>query len=119
AVFAGGWTLEDAEQVCSDDGRRTTDDGRAGFPAAVCRPPSAVLRQDEVLDLLTSLVDKSLVLYEEGEVEARYRLLETVRHYAGERLRENGQADEVRRRHRDHFLALAEAAEPQLTGSDQ
>ncbi len=69
----------------------------------------------EVLDLLTSLVDKSLVVYEEaGGGVARYRLLETVRQYAPERLAERGEAEAVRGRHRDHFLALAEEAEAQL-----
>jgi predicted ATPase len=70
SVFAGGWTLEAAEAVCADDGRRTTEDGGGGLPAAVGRSPtvwapaSVVLRQDEVLDLLTALVEKSLVLYQ-------------------------------------------------------
>jgi predicted ATPase/DNA-binding CsgD family transcriptional regulator len=63
-----------------------------------------------VLPALGRLVDKSLVLAENG----RYRLLETLREYAAARLAEAGEADAVRDRHLDHFLALAEAAEPDL-----
>jgi tetratricopeptide (TPR) repeat protein len=79
-----------------------------------------------VLDLLTALVEKSLVQYEEpgGHAggacrEARYRLLETVRHYSRERLLETGEAEAVRGRHRDWYLAYAERAKPELVGSDQ
>ena len=63
-----------------------------------------------VLPALGRLVDKSLVLAENG----RYRLLETLREYAAARLAEAGEADAARDRHLDHFLALAEAAEPDL-----
>ncbi len=96
SVFAGGWTLEAAEQVCAD----------------------GVVEHWEVLDILTSLVDKSLILYEENEVEAgpgRYRLLETIRQYAADRLREDGGADAARTRHRNYFLGRAEA---EVTNSD-
>src|SRR5262249_8538660 len=89
SVFAGGWTLEAAEAVCV----------------------GAEVEEWEVLDLLTSLVEKSLVLYEERESEGRYRLLETVRQYARDRLLITGEADGVRERHRDWFLALAEERE--------
>jgi predicted ATPase/class 3 adenylate cyclase len=88
AVFVGGWTLEAAEEVCSGDG----------------------VDKDEVLDLLTRLVDKSLVLVEDQHGAARYRLLETVRQYARDRLLEAGEAEVVRGRHLDWFLRLAEDA---------
>ena len=94
SVFAGGWTLEAAEAVCSGGG----------------------VEARQVLDLLTGLVDKSLVIFQEGEAGGRYRLQETVRQYAAERLGASDEAQTVRARHRDCFLALAEAAEPQLTG---
>ncbi len=68
---------------------------------------------------VTSLVDKSLVVYEEREGEARYRLLETMRQYGRDRLAESGESDTVWRRHRDYFLALSEEAEPKLTNSEQ
>jgi predicted ATPase/class 3 adenylate cyclase len=97
SIFSGGWTLAAAEQVCVDDGVRDTD----------------------VLDLLTSLCDKSLVLVEQNDGHYRYRLLETVRQYARDRLLESGDGEAVRDRHVDHFLALAEEAEPKLTGAEQ
>jgi non-specific serine/threonine protein kinase len=73
----------------------------------------------EVLDLLSRLVDKSLVLYEEHDGEARYRLLETVRQYARDRLLESGEVPSVRSQHAAFFLQLAEQAEPALWGADQ
>jgi len=98
SVFAGGWTLEAAEAVCSEDG----------------------VDPFEVLDLLAGLVGKSLVVTEDGETgETRYRLLETIRHYACEKLEASGEASSVRGRHRDWCLALAEQAEPELQGPDQ
>ena len=98
AVFAGGWTLEAAEAVAAGDG----------------------VQPHAVLDLLAQLVDKSLVLAEEGRGAAgyRYRLLETIRQYAGDRLREAGEAGRTRDRHLAHALALAEAAEPELRGPE-
>ncbi len=97
SAFAGGWTLEAAEQVCVGEGM------------ADC----------EVLDLLTSLVDKSLVLAEQKDEHFRYRLLETMRHYAREKLVESGEGEAVAGRHRDYFMALAEEAEPNLMGAEQ
>ena len=73
----------------------------------------------DVLDLLTSLADKSLVVAEQSDGHSRYRLLETVRQYARERLMESGGGEAVRERHRDYFLALAEEAEPKLMGAEQ
>jgi non-specific serine/threonine protein kinase len=92
AVFAGGWTLEAAEAVCAGDGIVAAD----------------------VLDLLGRLVDKSLVQMQERGEGARYRLLETVRQYAGERLQDSGEAQAVHQRHTGYYLALAEQAEPAL-----
>ena len=98
SVFAGGWTLEAAETVCAGEG----------------------IEEGEVMDLLASLVDKSLVLVtEQRDGEARYRLLETVRQYAREKLEGSGEAGEVRRRHAAWFLALAEEAGPLMMGRDQ
>jgi hypothetical protein len=65
-------------------GRRWTLDGEQGRGRSRPRPASSV----DVLDLLTSLVEKSLVLYEESESSGRYRLLETIRQYAAEKLRD-------------------------------
>src|SRR5207249_3491771 len=73
----------------------------------------------EVLDLLIGLGDKSLLAAEERHGQTRYRLLETVRQYARDRLLESGETETWRARHRDHFLKMAEEAEPELTGTDQ
>ncbi len=97
SVFAGGWTLEAAEEVCS----------RAGVSDLA------------VLDLLTSLADKSLVLHEERNGATRYRLLDTMRDYARDRLRESGEEAQWKGRHLRYFLSVAEEAEPQLTGGNQ
>jgi len=97
SVFAGGWRLEAAEAVCSDE----------------------QIKDFEVLDLLTSLVDKSLVIAEEWEGKSRYRLLETIREYGGQRLQERQEQDRWRDRHLQFFLSLAEEAEPNLAESEQ
>jgi predicted ATPase/DNA-binding CsgD family transcriptional regulator len=94
-VFHGGFTLDACEAVCADD----------------------QLDRYAVLDVLTSLVDKSLVLVEERESLSRYALLETIRHYALERLAETGETGRLRDRHADAFLALAESTAP-ILGSD-
>lgn len=99
AVFAGGFALEAAEAVCTGTGVPDTD----------------------VLDLLAELVDKSLVLIVELEQDAnpRYRLLETIRQYATEKLTEAAETDPVRARHRDFFLKFAGTAGTQLAGPEQ
>src|SRR5205814_1444494 len=73
-----------------------------------------------VLSLLTQLVNKSLVVVEEDGSVARYRLLETIRQYAREKLLDaaGGEAAEARNRHLKFFLNLTEDAEPQLTGAE-
>ena len=88
SVFSGGWALESAEVVCSD----------------------ADLPTGQVLDLLTSLADKSLVVYENAGEGGRCRLLEMVRQYAASRLAECGRESLLRARHRDWFLQIAEKA---------
>jgi predicted ATPase len=111
SVFEGGCSLEAAEAVCGDN----------------------------VLDLLTRLVEESLVLYEEPPVhaartggaarvpsrvergcgEGRYRLLEMIREYAREQLAASGETDTLREQHARFFLSMAEKAEPELAGPDQ
>jgi predicted ATPase/class 3 adenylate cyclase len=95
-----------------------------GFDLAACEAVTvgADIVADEVIALLAALVDKSLVQFDEvGGGPARYRLLETVRQFAAQRLHEQGStaADAVGGRHRDHYLALAQAAVPKLITSDQ
>src|SRR5437016_4209512 len=71
----------------------------------------------EVAELLASLVEKSLVVFD-GE-SGRYQLLETVRAYGRALLADNNEADGMRCRHLEHFRELAEEAEPHLTGAEQ
>jgi len=100
SVFVGGWTLAAAETVGD---RGTVEAG-------------------QVLDLLSALVGKSLVVVEAAPVEAggsRYRMLEPVRQYALELLVEGGEAEETRRQHAAFFLGLAEEARPQLRAAPQ
>jgi predicted ATPase/DNA-binding SARP family transcriptional activator/DNA-binding CsgD family transcriptional regulator len=97
SIFAGGWTLEAAEVV-----------GAEGD-----------IEQRDILDILSRLVEKSLVVAEAtGGGGVRYRMLEPVRQYAQEKLEEGGEAEEVRHRHASFFLALAEEAEPRLRGPE-
>jgi predicted ATPase/transcriptional regulator with XRE-family HTH domain len=92
AVFAGGWTVEAVEAVCTD----------------------ATLPADDVLDRLQMLVDCSLVCpLEETDDQRRFGMLETVREYAAERLVENGEAAAIRGQHRDWCLSVAEAVPPE------
>jgi tetratricopeptide (TPR) repeat protein len=94
AVFAGGWTSSAAEAVCAGGG----------------------VGASQVVELLTQLVDKSLA--EVDATRGRYRLLETVRQYAQERLDEADDGDGARARHLDYFVAFAEEAGPDLMGPD-
>jgi non-specific serine/threonine protein kinase len=97
SVFAGGFTLEAAESICAGE----------------------ELQRDEVLELLSQLLDKSLVVAQERGGAVRYRLLETIRQYGRERLEEAGEAAHVRRQHAGYYLAVAEAADPELKGDRQ
>ncbi|MGW6334692.1 BTAD domain-containing putative transcriptional regulator [Nocardia rhamnosiphila] len=102
AVFAGGASLAAAEQVCADTG-----DGR-----------NAGVEQWEVLELLTALTEKSLLLTA-AESEPRYRMLDTIRQYARDRLEESGEADAARRAHLAYFTGLAATADPHLRRGEQ
>ncbi len=113
AVFAGGWTLEAAEQVCAG----SVIDASAAIGAG--EGSGACIEAWETLDLLTSLADKSLVVAEPQEGDTRYRLLETVRQYARDRLMERGEFETLRSRHQAFFMAFAEDADPQLLGPEQ
>ena len=107
SVFAGGWTLATAEQVGVGESEDEASD------------TGASIEEWELLDLLTSLADKSLVLAQTADESTRYRLLETVRQYARDRLLESGESQAVRARHGDCFLALAEEIRPKMTGPEQ
>jgi len=97
SVFHGGCTLEAAAAVCADDG----------------------VEAQGILELLTQLVDKSLLVAETRAGAGRYRLLETVQQYGWDRLVESGEADAIRRRHRDWCVTLAEEADRELRGPRQ
>src|SRR5262249_2464850 len=97
AVFAGGWTLASAERVCGGDGIEAAD----------------------VLEPLTSLVDKSLVVADEQAGTTRYRMLETVRQYAAERSRKEGGETKWRARHLAWSVALAEEFSQGIFGPEQ
>jgi predicted ATPase/class 3 adenylate cyclase len=100
AVFAGGWTLEAAQAVCAGQNE---------------------ILPYEVLELINQLVKKSLVLIVEGlqSGETRYRMLETIRQYARDRLLEAGGAEILRQRHLAYFVKLTARAEPELYRSNQ
>ena len=83
-AFVGGFDLDAVQAVVGND-----------------------MSRYQVVDLLTLLVDKSLLVAGETSGRTRYRLLETMRHYAAEKLRESGEADVVRARHRDHYTSMA------------
>jgi predicted ATPase/DNA-binding CsgD family transcriptional regulator len=85
AAFMGGFDLNAAQSICG----------------------GADVERYQVLDQLALLVDKSLVTADESGSRTRYRLLETVRQYALEKLGESGEADAVRTRHRDHYTSMA------------
>jgi predicted ATPase/DNA-binding SARP family transcriptional activator len=89
AVFAGGWTVDATEVVCGNG---------------------------DSVRLLSSLLDKSLLHLETSSPEPRQSMLETIREYASELLERSGDADLLWRRHAEHYLAIAEAAEPHLRG---
>jgi predicted ATPase/class 3 adenylate cyclase/DNA-binding CsgD family transcriptional regulator len=81
--------------------------GSFDLDAAYAVVTAGDIQRFQVLDLLSLLVDKSLVVAESASGRTRYRLLETVRHYAAEKLGESGEADAARSRHRDHYTSLA------------
>jgi predicted ATPase len=106
AVFSGGWTLEAAEAVCAGDGSN----------------PIGSIAPTAVLDLLSQLVSKSLVVADvssDPDGEPRYRLLETLRQYAWERLDASGELEAVQRRHATYYLAFAERAQWEIGGGPQ
>jgi predicted ATPase/DNA-binding SARP family transcriptional activator len=96
AVFSGGASLDAAEQVCVGDG----------------------VEQEQVFELLTALAEKSLLLTE-GNGAPRYRMIGTIKEYAGHRLAETGESDLARHAHLAYFTELAETAEPHLRRAEQ
>jgi predicted ATPase len=98
SVFAGSFSLEAAEQVCSDND----------------------LEVDVIAPLLGGLVDKSLVVASvEGSEPIRFRMLETLQQYGQERLAERGEVERLNRSHSEFFVSVAEKASPKLRGHEQ
>lgn len=97
AVFVGGWTIEAAESVCAGDG----------------------VEPYEVLDLLTQLVDKSLMITEERDAAVRFYRLETIRQYARQKLMETEEALKVRNQHLEYFIQLSNWADENWFGPQQ
>jgi predicted ATPase/class 3 adenylate cyclase len=97
SVFAGGWTLQAAEEVCS----------------------GGSIQAHEVLDLLAHLIDKSLVVAEPQDGGDRYRFLEMIRQYSHERLREGNETDEFAHKHAEYFMKMAKESYAELWGPSQ
>lgn len=96
SVFSGGASLEAAERVCAGD----------------------AVGQEQVLDLLTALTEKSLLLAE-GDSAPRYRMIGTIKEYAGHRLAAAGESERARHAHLAYFTELIETAEPHLRRAEQ
>jgi len=101
AVFVGGWTLEAAEAVCGNENGLTDE---SPF---------------DVMDLLTKLVDKSLLLMDETTDDIRYHRLETIRQYSREKLFETDEVEMVRDRHLEYYVQFAEQVDEQLKTGEQ
>lgn len=97
SVFSGGFDLPAAEAICA----------------------GGDIRADGVLDVLAALVDKSIVVVDERAGRVRYRLLETIRQYGRERLREHGEETPLRQIHRDYFGRMVDRAEADVVGPEQ
>jgi predicted ATPase/predicted Ser/Thr protein kinase len=98
SIFPGAWSLDAAEEICAGNGIAPVD----------------------IVDLLTHLADKSMVVVEDSPTgERRYRFLETVRQYGRERLVQSGETESLRDRHAVFFAQLARRAEPELRAADQ
>ncbi|MBF6612799.1 MAG: tetratricopeptide repeat protein [Chloroflexi bacterium] len=97
SIFVGSWGLDAAEAICSDQS----------------------IGEIEVLDLLSQLIDKSLVMAEESNGEVCYRLLETIRQYANEKLQASGGEQELQLKHLDWYLNLAEQAQKEILSEKQ
>ena len=94
SVFAGGWTLEAAEEVCSDQ----------------------KIKKEEGLELLNQLTEKSIIIFEKEK--ERYRILESLKQYGEEKLKETKESNEILSKHLYHYMEYSETSEPKLKGSE-
>jgi hypothetical protein len=97
SVFAAGFTLESAEAVVRGDD----------------------IEEDDVLDLITALVDRSLLAVDDDGVATRYRMLDTIRHYATQLLDEHGEGQTMHRRHAEHYASFVELVGAGLRSRDE
>jgi len=103
SIFVNGWTLEAAEAVCPHRDTTAKD----------------ALKREDMLELLTQLVNKSLVMTEERNGQVRYRLLETIWQFGSNKLIEAAESEVLRDRHLEFFVQFAETADPLLRGSKE
>jgi predicted ATPase/class 3 adenylate cyclase len=96
SIFLGGASMEAAEQICPGEG----------------------IARSDILDQLARLVDKSLLLADLAETSTRYRMLEIIRQYAGEKLLQSGEEATLRGRHLDFFFALVKTNQRELQGPE-
>lgn len=94
SVFNGGWTMESAEEICSDD----------------------KIKGEEIIDLMNALTDKSIILY--GTEKERYRILESLKQYGYDTLTDEFEKEDILRKHLTYFMEIAEASVPNLIGSE-
>ena len=97
SVFVGGFDLDAAEAICA----------------------GGAIEPGRMFDAVAGLVDKSILTKQDHRRRARYQMLDTLHQYGRDRLRETGEEAELRRRHRDYYLALAERSETEWFGPDQ
>jgi predicted ATPase/DNA-binding SARP family transcriptional activator len=117
SVFSGGFTLQAAEAVVSDE--KPVISYQLSVDRGQLLNTDYRLRNTEILDTLSNLIDKSLVMVNESDGEMRYRMLEPLREYAREKLHVVQEDDELAARHLAYFMELAERAEPEFTGAEQ
>ncbi len=106
AVFCGGWTLEAAEEICASGSDRRISSGNQAASL-------------EVIDLLAQLVNKSLVITDTGQYEARFSMLEPIRQYALEKLVQSGEEHILRDSHLAYYTCFSEQVDPKLRSAEQ
>ncbi|MDE2126080.1 MAG: tetratricopeptide repeat protein [Armatimonadetes bacterium] len=120
SVFLGGFSLKAAEEVTADrDESGRVRDGRRASAGGERYSTRMMLQALDVVDLLGRLVDRSLLVCEDDHDQVRYRMMETLRHYAREKAVACGILPILQRRHLDYYVGLSEEAEKRLRGTEQ
>jgi non-specific serine/threonine protein kinase len=111
SVFAGSWTLSAAESICSQPAVVENEEAGKGLTS---------LENDDILNLLIKLVNKSIVVpIDRRGHEQRFALLETIWQFAGEKLEEAGEVNQLRQKHLDYYMNWVEQVSPDLRGEQQ